>query len=188
MENKIEDGKEDEQNNKNRLKHAEFKKFLIKAKSISPLLGGAIADSKTCVKHGLKQLNAFERNCSEKNIVLPARWFRAMMREGARLIDEGSVLATYIYTFDTTLKNPEISIMPINSNPIVMGKHQGKGAVNFEAIKDCTIDLEMVIPVKHIGINKAKEWITKSFMLEGTGSFRKGFGRFEVLEIKVKSF
>jgi len=184
----IEESKVDEQNNKNRLKHAEFKKFTIKAKNISPLLGGAVAGSSQCVKRGLKQLNMFERNCSESNIVLPARWFRAMMRQGCRLINEGDALVSYIYTFDTTLKNPKIRIESIQSNPIVMGRHQGKGAVNFEAIDDCTIDVEMVIPVKNIGIEKAKEWIKKSFSLEGTGAFRKGYGRFDVESIKVSKF
>jgi len=188
MENEIEDGKVDEQNNKNRLKHAEFKRFIIKAKNTSPLLGGAVGSSKDCVKHGLKQLNMFERNCSENNIVLPARWFRAMMRQGCRLIDEGDALSGYIYTFDTVLKNPKIRIESIQSNPIVMGRHQGKGAVNFEAIDDCSIDVEMVIPVKNIGLAKAKDWIKKSFMVEGTGAFRKGFGRFNVESIKVENF
>lgn len=178
----------DEKTAKNRLKHADYKKFTVKAKSISPLLGGAIAPSRITVKKGLKQLNMFERNGSPNDIVLPARWFRAMLRESARLISEGDSIVSYIYTNDTILKNPKIRIESIQSNPIVMGKHQGKGAVNFEAIDNCTIETEMIIPIKHLGINKAKEWIKKAFMLEGTGAFRKGYGRFMVESIKVEAF
>jgi len=176
----------DEKTSKNRLKHADYKKFKVKAKSISPLLGGAIGSSKQSVTKGLKQLNVFEKQ--GKDVVLPARWFRAMLRSGARLISEGDSIVSYIYTFDSVVKNPKISIESIQSNPIVMGKHQGKGAVNFECLQECKIEVDFIIPIKHLGINKAKEWIKKSFALEGTGAYRKGFGRFEVEQIKVEAF
>jgi hypothetical protein len=172
---------------KNRLKHAEYKRFKVKAKSISTLLGGAIASPSICVKHSLKQLNMFER-VDANTIKLPARWFRAMLRTGSRLIDEGDSLIQYVYTNDVLLKNPKIRIESIQSNPIVMGKHQGKGSVNFEAIDECTIETEIMIPIKYLGINKAKDWLKKSFELEGTGAFRKGYGRFQVESIKVEAF
>ena len=171
---------------KTRLKYANYHVIEVVCENVSPILGGRVGSPDECLKYDLDQVNVFERT-NGGDILFPARWFRACCRDAARMIGISESAIMERVGFDdgiVDLNGNEIEIERMKISPKVKGIKQGREA-NFEKIAAGTkFTTSFAVPAKGIGIEKFRKLLENAGKWIGIGAFRKGFGRFKVVEFK----
>jgi hypothetical protein len=124
----------------------------------------------------------FERDPSGK-IYFPARWFRAMLRETSNIVNQSQIVAqNWIKYKDVKVEKSKTSILNLKTQPPVAGRKQGR-EMNCECLPPgLTLETQLLVPENLTGI--IEKWVRYAGEWEGIGSYRRGYGNFEVAGFK----
>jgi hypothetical protein len=185
-----EDTSEDKEQDakKERMKYFDYHEIFIHARTTTPILGGKTGSPDQCLEYDCEQINIFDRNTNGK-IFFPAIWIRAMLRETSNMVKFSSIVATkwLKYTnFEVETNGTKPVKLEMKIQPKTKGVAVGR-KTNFEMLK-APIDFmgTVYIPESVVKFATFKKWFTLVGICEGTGAFRKGYGLFEIVEMKDK--